>query len=120
MKNEIKNIEELKGKTIANIKLDCGDLWLKFTDNTFTVLVVEDITEEIGFNQNGINIRQEREDDIDHMLVELDIISEEEYDKIHKQELRDEEKRNEKWIESLRRDAIRKLEMIKIEYGLNN
>ena len=60
MKNEINNIKELKGKTISDLKLDCGDLWLKFTDNTFAVLVVNDITEGFGYTRNEININQKK------------------------------------------------------------
>ena len=45
MKNEITKLKDLKGKTIIDTKMNCGDLWLKFSDNTFAVFIVNDITE---------------------------------------------------------------------------
>ena len=55
MKNELKNINDLKDKTISDLKLDCGELWLKFTDNTFAILVVNDITQGFGHTRYEVN-----------------------------------------------------------------
>jgi len=51
MKNEIKNLKDLNGKTISETKINSGsgELWVKFTDNTFAVFVVNDITEPFGY-----------------------------------------------------------------------
>jgi hypothetical protein len=77
--DELTKICQLKGKTIVDIKLDCGELWLKFKDNTFAVFVVNDITEPYGFEKKEVNINQFLKDKTDHTLVDLNLISEKEY-----------------------------------------
>ncbi len=122
MKNEIQNINELKGKTISDLKLDCGDLWLKFTDNTFTVLVVNDITEGFGYTKNEVNINQYSKDNTDHPLVDLGLISENEYkqaceqEEIEYQKRQDERDRQEK--ERIKKIELEQLEKLKSKYGL--
>jgi len=122
MKNEIKNIKELKGKTIYDLKLSCGDLWLKFTDNTFAVLVVNDITEGFGYTKNEVNINQYGKDNTDHTLVDLSLISENEYkeaceqEEIEYQKRQDERDKQEK--ERIKNIELEQLEKLKSKYGL--
>lgn len=121
MKNQIKNIKELKGKTITDIKSDCGELWLKFSDNTFIVLVVNDSTEGFGYTKNEVNIYQYDKDNTDHILVDLDIISEKEYKVACKQEERyyqkSQEERDAIEKERIRNIELEQLEKLKLKYG---
>lgn len=120
MKNQIKNIKELKGKTITDIKSDCGELWLKFSDNTFIVLVVNDSTEGFGYTKNEVNIYQYDKDNTDHILVDLDIISEKEYKVACKQEERyyqkSQEERDAIEKERIRNIELEQLEKLKLKY----
>lgn len=122
MKNEINNIKELKGKTISDLKLDCGDLWLKFADNTFAVLVVNDITEGFGYTRNEVNINQYSKDKTDHTLVDLGLISENEHkeacnqEEVEYQKRQDERDRQEKEI--IKNIELEQLEKLKSKYGL--
>lgn len=122
MKNEIKNINELKGKTISDLKLDSGELWLKFTDNTFSVLVVNDITEGFGYTKNEVNINQYSKDNTNHTLVYLKLISESEYneacdqEEIEYQKRQDERDKQEK--ERIKNIELEQLEKLKSKYGL--
>jgi hypothetical protein len=122
VKNEIKNIHELKGKTISDLKLDCSELWLKFTDNTFAVLVVNDITEGFGHTRNEVNINQYSKDKTDHTLVDLGLISENEYKEACKQEeieyqKRQEERENQE-KERVKNYELEQLGKLKSKYGL--
>ena len=122
MKNEIKNIHELEGKTISNLKLDCGDLWLKFTDNTFAVLVVNDITEGFGHTKNEVNINQYSKDKTDSALVDLGLISQNEYkeacaqEEIEYQKRQVERENQEK--ERVKNYELEQLGKLKSKYGL--
>lgn len=122
MKNEIKNINDLKGKTITNIKLNCGELWLKFSDNTFVVLVVNDITEGFGYTKNEVNANQYGKNNTEHILVDLGIITEHEYKEACEQEemehkIRLEERYNQE-EERIKDFELEELERIKSKYGL--
>jgi hypothetical protein len=122
MKNEIKKIDELKGKTISDFKLDCGDLWLKFTDNTFAVLVVNSITKGFGHTKHEVNINQYGKDNTDNTLVDLGLISETEYKEACEQEeieykkRQDERDKEEK--ERIKKIELEQLEKLKSKYGL--
>ena len=122
MKNEIKNIHELKGKTISDLKLDCRELWLKFTDNTFAVLVVNDITEGFGHTRNEVNINQYGKDKTNHTLVDLGLISQNEYKEACEQEeieyrKRQEERENQE-KERVKNYELEQLGKLKSKYGL--
>jgi len=56
-------------------------MWLKFSDGTFAVFVIDDITEGFGYKQEEININTYSKDYIDRPLVELGIITENEWEK---------------------------------------
>lgn len=122
MKNEITNINELKGKTISDLKLDCGDLWLKFTDNMFVVLVVNDITEGFGYTKNEVNINQYGKDNTDYTLVDLGLISENEYKEACEQEeikyQKRQEERDNQEKERIKNIELEQLEKLKSKYGL--
>jgi hypothetical protein len=122
MKNEIQNINELKGKTISDLKLDCGELWLKFTDNTFAVLVVNDITEGFGYTKNEVNINQYSKDNTDYSLVDLGLISENEYKQAcEKEEIEYQKRQDERDIQENKRIKnieLEQLEKLKSKYGL--
>lgn len=122
MKNEIRNIDELKGKTISDIKPNCGDLWLKFSDNTFAVLVVNDTTEGFGHTRNEVNIDKFGRGETDHMLVDLGIISKEEHEEACQREEEEYRKRQEvkDRLERERTENIEleQLEKLKFKYGL--
>jgi hypothetical protein len=122
MKNEIRNIEELKNKTISDFRLDCGDLWLKFSDNTFVVLVVNDITEGYGHTKNEVNISNWSKDKTDPTLFELGLISENEYKQALREEEIEEEKRQQEYDnkekERIKNYELEQLERLKSKYGL--
>lgn len=122
MKNEISNLNDLKGKTIVDFKLNCGDLWLKFSDNTFGVLVVHDISEPYGYTKNEVNLYEYGKGKTESTLVELGLISKQEYDEACKQqeieymerELQYEKERNEK----IKQYELEQLEKLKSKYDL--
>lgn len=122
MKTNIKNINELKGKTITDVKLYSGELWLKFTDKTFTVLVVNDITEGFEYTKNEVNIYQYDKDNTEHTLVDLGIISEKEYEEACKQEeleyQKRQEERNNQEKERIKNIELEQLEKLKSKYEL--
>lgn len=121
MKNEINNINEFKGKTISDLKLDCGDLWIKFTDNTFAVLIVNDISEGFGYSRNEVNISQYNKDKTERNLVDFGLISQNEYEEACKQEeieykkLQDERDMLEK--ERIKKNELYQFEKLKSKYG---
>ena len=121
MKNEINNINEFKGKTISDLKLDCGDLWIKFTDNMFAVLIVNDISEGFGYSRNEVNISQYNKDKTERNLVDFGLISQNEYEEACKQEeieykkLQDERDMLEK--ERIKKNELYQFEKLKSKYG---
>jgi hypothetical protein len=122
MKNELKNINDLKDKTISDLKLDCGELWLKFTDNTFAILVVNDITQGFGHTRYEVNINQYSKDKTDHTLVDLGLVSENEYKEACEQkeieyQKRQEERENQE-KERVKNYELEQLEKLKLKYGL--
>ena len=114
MKNEIHQINDLKGKTISDLRLDNGDLWLKFTDNTFAVLVVNDITEGFGYTKNEVNINQWGKDNTEHILIDLGLISVGEYEEACKQEEIEYQKRRDEW-DKVEKERIEKTELELLE-----
>lgn len=75
--------EELIGKTIAQIilpKESYQDMWIKFTDNSFVTFDIEDISKPYGYEQKIIVISDLISDNSCEELVELKIISQEDYE----------------------------------------
>ena len=122
MKNEIESLEELNGKMISDIKSTDGDLWLKFTDNTFVVLIVKDITEGFRIDRNKVDICEYNHDNTCHILVELGIITEEEYKQACEKEEMEYEKRQEEHDkqeqERIRETELKRLEELRSKYNL--
>jgi hypothetical protein len=114
MKNEIKKMSELIGKTISNFHSDGEDVYFTFTDGTFVVLTIHDITEGFGHQKSEINISKYGTDETNSVLVELGIVSEE----IHKDACRREEEEWERKREEEKTrydDVLRKRELEEYE-----
>ena len=80
MINELKKITDLKGKTISDIQKFDRELWLKFSDNTFVLFVVNDITEGFGYTKYEVNINEYSKNYTNHALLKLNLITKKEYD----------------------------------------
>lgn len=104
MLKEIKELSNLNGKTIVDTKQDCGNLWIKFSDNSFTVLSIIDNTVGFGYKNEEVNIYQYGIDKTEHTLVELGLISESEYKKAC-----EEEELEYKRLDSERSERVNKL-----------
>ena len=76
---QITDIKKLKGKTITDAIQDSYDLWLKFSDNSFAVLVVNDNTEGFGYRKEEVSLDQYGKDNTDYTLLKLELITEKEY-----------------------------------------
>ena len=117
MKKEITNLKDLKGKTIVDTKMDCGDLWIKFSDNTFAVFIVNDITEGFGHRKKEVNLYQYGKDETEHTLVELGLITEQEYQKACEEEELRYKKREKEEQERIKRIELEQLEKLSKKYG---
>ena len=119
MGNKIQNIKDLKGKTISDVKLD-GDMYIKFTDNSFVVLKVNDISEGFGYTKNEVNICDETMDYTDHNLVDLNLISKKEHeDAVEQEELeykKLQEKREQERLDYIKKVELEQLEILKSKY----
>jgi len=106
IKNEMKNItkiKDLRGKTIVDTKTYCGDLWLKFSDDSFAVLVVNDITESFGYRKEEVNLYQYGKDKTEYTLVKLGLITEQEYKNACDEEEKERQKRQQEREEKERK-----------------
>ena len=81
MKNEIRNLKDLKGKTIVETKKSNNDLWIKFFDDTFVVISISDITKGFDHPESEVDIFEFEQDKTDYTLVDLGLITEDEYEK---------------------------------------
>jgi len=114
MIEEIRDFKGLNGKTIIDTKMDCGDLWIKFSDNTFVVLVIDDVTEGFGYKKEEINIYQYGKDKTEYTLVKLGLITEQEYsDACNKEE--QEYKKREEEREVKEKNRIKEIELEQLE-----
>jgi hypothetical protein len=122
MKNEITNLKDLKGKTISDTKIHLGELWVKFSDNTFAVFIVNDITEGFGYIKEEVNLYQYGKDKTEHTLLELGLITKQEYDQAcEEEELRykkREEEREKEEQERIKRIELEQLEKLSKKYGI--
>jgi len=121
MKNEITKLKDLKGKTIVDTKMYCGDLWVKFSDNTFAVFIVNDITEGFGHRKEEVNLYQYGKDETEHTLLELGLITKQEYEKAcEEEELRykkREEEREKEEQDRIKRIELEQLDKLSKKYG---
>ena len=83
---EIKDFDDLKGKTIIDYVKDGDELWIKYSDDSFSVFVINDITEGFGYRKEEIGLNHYSKNNTDRPLVELGFISEEECESALKQE----------------------------------
>jgi hypothetical protein len=111
MKN-ITKIKDLRGRTIVDTKTYCGDLWLKFSDNSFAVLVVNDITEGFGYRKEEVNLYQYGKDKTEYTLVKIGLITEQEY----KIACYEEEKENEKRQQERQEEERKRIEQHELEH----
>jgi hypothetical protein len=121
MKNEITKLKDLKGKTIIDTKMNCGDLWVKFSDNTFAVFIVNDITEGFGYRKEEVNLYQYGKDKTEYTLVELGLITKQEYENACKEEelryKKREEEREKDEQERIKRIELEQLDKLSKKYG---
>jgi hypothetical protein len=121
MKNEITNLKGLKGKTIADTKMYFGDLWVKFSDNTFAVFIVNDITESFGHKREEVNLNQYSKDETEPTLLELGLITKQEYENAcEKEKLRykkREEEQQKKEQDRIKRIELEQLDKLSKKYG---
>ena len=114
MKNEITDLKDLKGKTIVDTKMYCGELWVKFSDNTFAVFIVNDITESFGHRKEEVNLYQHGKDETEHTLVELGLITKQEYKKAcEEEEMRYKKREEERGKEE--QDRIKRIELEQLD-----
>lgn len=111
---KIDTLEELKGKTIVNIKQDLDDLWITFSDGTFTILTMKDVTEGFGYTKQKIDISVYDPDETSEICLELGLINEEDHKKAVLKEDEDEKIRL-KQREGLEKERIRELELKQFE-----
>jgi hypothetical protein len=113
MKNQIIDLKDLVGKTIVTTKQRYGELWLKFADNTFAVLEVNEITEGFGYTRREINLDQFRKNKTEYPLVEFGLVTEAEYNAACQQEELEFKKRQaEREDEEMARISRRELELL--------
>ncbi len=92
---QIKYQKELIGKTIAQViipKEHYDDLWIKFTDGSFVVFDVSDISSGYESSKYLMSIEKYAKDMTDEELVELGLISPQEH-------TNDIEEREKRWAE---------------------
>ena len=123
IKNEMKqitDIEKLKGKTITDAIQDSYDLWLKFSDNSFAVLVVNDITEGFGYRKEEVSLDQYGKDKTEYTLVKLGLITEQEYkdacDAEEKESQKREQEREEKERKRVEEYELEQLKKLSDKY----
>lgn len=99
MKNQIKKVEDMVGKTIKGSAEYVGDLYIAFTDGTFVVLNVEDESSGFGHSKHMVAVDDYEKDRTEHVLVELGIITQAEYEEAVLQEEIEREERYKKYEE---------------------
>lgn len=120
MKNQLKTIDSLIGKTIDKVILDNDDLWIRFSNNEFTVLTVKDQTEGFGHSKSCIDIDEWSKDETESNLVKLGIITSNDHQKALEKE--EEEYRNrkalekQKFEEDLKKSELEHLNYLKSKY----
>lgn len=99
---EVKKLFGLKGRTIADTRESRGELWIKFTDDSFVVLVVKDKSEPHGYRRDAVCVNDYEKDATDEELVDLGLITRKEYDDANKQEEVAREERHKQYEEEIR------------------
>ena len=118
---QIMNKKDLIGKTIKRYYESNDDFfWIRFTDDSFVIFRSEDITEGFGQTHHICNIFDYEVDNTYRPLVNLGLISENEYEiACEDEERRFYEKRKQREIENEIQDRERELKLLeelKIKY----
>jgi hypothetical protein len=109
--NQLFKQEDLIGKTISQIHLSSGDLWMKFTDNTFSVFRIEDKSEAFGYTDNVITVSDWIYTNTDKELVVLGLVSE----RNHKEALAEEEAEYEERRKKREEEDMKRIEQQELE-----
>lgn len=112
--NQILKLKELIGKTIVQICNQNGELYIKFTDNSFVVLEVKDITEGFGYTKNEVNISDYTTKKTNTALITLGLITKKEHDLA----VEEEENEYKKWIDErdrLEAERVKEIEMKQLQ-----
>lgn len=88
------NSSDFIGKTISDTLISSNGFWIKFTDNTFTVLIIEDITKGYGYTENTIVVSDWEKNKTFKELLLLGLITDGE----HSDALDEEEREYDKWV----------------------
>jgi len=121
MDNQLLNLDELKNKTISIAKKDgCGNLWLKFLDNTFAIFNFNDITEGFGYSKYEVDLYSYECNPTDDMLINLNLITKDEYELAVQHEelkyLQWREKREKDETERIEKEELELLNKLKLKY----
>lgn len=121
---QIKNKEDLIGKTILSIyipKNTYEEPTILFTDGSFVAFTIEDHTEGFGYTKKYINIEKHNLNNTDKELLEVGIISKQEYEEALKLEDIEREKRQKEYDlkekERIKLYELEQLEKLKTKYG---
>lgn len=87
MENQIKVLEYIIGKTIDKVVSDGDELYIRFSDNQFVVLNIETDSNGFGYHRSSICVDKYTKDSTDKNLLELGVITADEYwDSIKREE----------------------------------
>ena len=112
--NQITTQNGLVGKTIEGVISDGRDLFIKFTDKSFTIIKSDSNTEGFGYTTYYAAIDKYPCDKSEVALVKLGIISEKERKEFNTQKELEDEKRHEAYRqEQLEREKAYELEKYK-------
>ena len=114
--NQILEVTQIIGKTISNVISGERDLYIKFSDNSFCIFENKDVTEGYGYPQHVIEIDDYPKNNTCCELVELGVISKNEYDlAIKEEEIEYEKRRLERANEEkTRQEALEYKEFIRL------
>lgn len=105
--------KELIGKTIKNIHIpedSYGNVCIRFNDNSFVIFKIEDITRGHGYASDKISINDSTYSSSSHELMEVGLITKEEYTKAVEDQEAEWKKRSE--------ESEKKLKKIEEDYEL--
>ena len=121
---QIFETKDLIGKTIMQIilpKETYNDTWIKFTDNSFVVFDTEDRTEGFGQERRIQVISDWEKDNTNEELVELGLITKDEYEfAIKQEEIKSEERQKQRDYEEKKRiekHEKEQLDKLRTKYG---
>jgi hypothetical protein len=122
MQNELRNMDDLIGKTIFDYHLDGDDVYFLFTDETFIRLRIHDITEGFGYQKSKIDICEYGTDETNPALVELGVVTKEVHDEACRKEeeewKREREEETKRYEDILRRRELEEYERLKNKLNL--